>query len=143
MIKIKFVEHMHKGNRKKKKKWRMKSKIRILNFRACLVHVFVFYFGLVTFFSNEVGTLIQIMRTSVGVWPRVMKRENMGLCNGREQKRGAEKRVWRRERKWGENERGPSNGNKTGTHINSVRIWIQLRFKNKLLGVLKFVMRPT
>jgi hypothetical protein len=23
------------------------------------------------------------MRTNVGVWPRVMKRENMGLCNGR------------------------------------------------------------
>ena len=27
-----------------------------------------------------------------------------------------------RERKWGEKERGPSNDNKTGTHINSV--WI-------------------
>ena len=45
------------------------------------------------------------MRSGVGVWPRVMKRENMGLwerkgavyrlCNGREQEREAEKH-WRR-----------------------------------------------
>jgi hypothetical protein len=34
---------------------------------------------------------------------------------------------------------GPSNGNKTGTHMNS--IWIGL--KNKLMGVLKFVMGLT
>jgi hypothetical protein len=58
----------------------------------------------------------------VGVWLRVMKRENMGLCNGREQEREAEKRLEERGRKWGEKERGPSNSNKTGTHINSVRI---------------------
>ena len=34
----------------------------------------------------------------MGVWPRVMKRENMGLCNGREQEREAEKRLEERER---------------------------------------------
>ena len=64
------------------------------------------------------------MRTGVGVWLRVMKRENMGLCNGREQEREAEKRLEEREREreWGEKERGPNNGNKTGTHVNSV--WI-------------------
>jgi hypothetical protein len=27
------------------------------------------------------------MRSGVGVWPRVMKRENQGLCNGRERKK--------------------------------------------------------
>ena len=46
----------------------------------------------------------------------------MGLCNGREQEREAEKRLEEREREreWGEKERGPNNSNKTGTHINSV-----------------------
>ena len=65
------------------------------------------------------------MRSGVGVWPRVIKRENMGLwerkravyglCNGREQERETEKH-WRREReKIGrKEERGPSNGNKLG-----------------------------
>jgi hypothetical protein len=68
------------------------------------------------------------MRSGVGVWwPRVMKRENQGLCNGREKKeREKQRSVWRRERekerKWGEKERGPNNDNKTGTHMNSVQI---------------------
>ncbi len=54
------------------------------------------------------------MRSDVGVWPRVMKRENMGLwerkgavyrlCNGRKQEREAEKH-WRRERENGEKRR--------------------------------------
>ena len=49
-----------------------------------------------------------------GIWPRVMKRENQGLCNGREQEREAEKH-WRRERKWGERRNvWASNGNKLG-----------------------------
>jgi hypothetical protein len=37
-------------------------------------------------------------------------------------KREKQRSVWRRERKWGEKERGPNNGNKTGTHMNSIRI---------------------
>jgi hypothetical protein len=27
------------------------------------------------------------MRSGVGVWPRIMKRENKGLCNGRRRER--------------------------------------------------------
>ena len=54
------------------------------------------------------------MRTGEGVWPRVMKRENMGL--GEEGRTGsvmAEKH-WRRERKWEKRRKWPSNGNKLG-----------------------------
>jgi hypothetical protein len=58
----------------------------------------------------------------VGVWPRVMKRENMGLCNGRRRerctgsvmaksKREKQRNIWRRERENGEKRRNvPSNG---------------------------------
>ena len=69
------------------------------------------------------------MRTNVGVWPRVMKRENMGLCNGRrrerctssvmaesKRERSKEASGGERERKWGEKkEHRPSNGNKLGS----------------------------
>jgi hypothetical protein len=67
------------------------------------------------------------------VWLRVMKRENQGLCNGREQQREAEKHG-RRERENGEKEKGgPSNGNKLGPtkklspDLNPV--WIQKQVK--------------
>ena len=73
------------------------------------------------------------MRRGVGVWPRVMKRENKGLCNGRRRERctvGVGRRnegalQWLRERaqkrleereKMGRKISGPSNGNKTGTY---------------------------
>ena len=60
----------------------------------------------------------------------------IGLLNGmvgysvmaERKEREKQRSVWRRERerererKWGEKERGLSNGNKTGTHMNSVRI---------------------
>ncbi len=54
---------------------------------------------------------------------RFVERNCWLFCNGREKReREAEKRLEERERKWGEKERGPSNGNKTGTHMNLVRI---------------------
>ena len=62
----------------------------------------------------------EVMRSGVGVWPRVMKRE--GLCNGVAQEREKQRSIWRRERKWREKKRGPSNDNKTRTHINSIQI---------------------
>jgi hypothetical protein len=41
----------------------------------------------------------EVMRSGMGVWPRVMKRENQGLCYDREKEREKQRSVWRRERK--------------------------------------------
>ena len=54
----------------------------------------------------------------------------IGLLNGmvgysvmaERKEKEKQRSVWRKERKWGEKERGLSNGNKAGIHMNLVRI---------------------
>jgi hypothetical protein len=69
---------------------------------------------------------------SLLVWLRVMKRENQGLCNGREQRES--KKHGMRERENGEKEEGgPSNGNKLGPtkklSLDLNPAWIQKQVK--------------